>query len=52
MYNYSISFSVTCLLLFMIVYFRNRCDEPLPDLIWCREPFLEEMKEISDLKDI
>jgi len=35
----------------MYLYFRNQCDEPLPDIIWCREPFLEEMKNIPDIKD-
>ena len=27
-------------------------DEHLPDLIWCREPFFEELNEIEALNDI
>ena len=27
-------------------------DEHLPDLMWCREPFFEELNEIEALNDI
>ena len=33
------------------VYTRsNRTDEHLPDLMWCREPFMEALNEIEDIK--
>ena len=32
---------------------RNRqSEESLPDIMWCREPFMEELKEIEALNDI
>ena len=27
-------------------------DERLPDIMWCREPFMEELTEIEALNDI
>jgi len=30
----------------------NQPEERLPDIIWCREPFLEELNEIEALNDI
>jgi len=32
--------------------YRNQSNERLPDIIWCREPFLEAMNDIEDLKDV
>ena len=33
--------------------YRDRhSEEPLPDLVWCREPFLEELNDIEALNDI
>ena len=31
---------------------RTSTDEHLPDIIWCREPFFEELNEIEALNDI
>ena len=28
----------------------NQTDEPLPDIMWCREPFMEVLNEIKDIK--
>ena len=27
-------------------------EEHLPDIMWCREPFMEELKEIEALNDV
>ena len=29
--------------------YSTQSDERLPDMMWCREPFLEVMKDIDDL---
>ena len=31
--------------------YSTQSDERLPDLMWCREPFLEIMKDIEDLNN-
>ena len=31
-----------------VFYYSNRTDEHLPDLMWCREPFMEVLNEIKD----
>ena len=35
----------------IIIHFiySTQSDERLPDMMWCREPFLEVMKDIDDL---
>ena len=30
----------------------GRPEERLPDVVWCREPFFEELNEIEALNDI
>ena len=35
-----------CLLSFK---YSNRTDERLPDIMWCRDPFMEVLKEIEDI---
>ena len=37
-----------------IIFFKfsDQSEERLPDKIWCREPFLDELNEIEDLNDI
>lgn len=30
----------------------NHTEERLPDIIWCREPFLEDLNEIEAYNDI
>ena len=29
--------------------YSNRTDERLPDIMWCREPFMEALNEIEDV---
>ena len=31
---------------------RERSEERLPDIMWCREPFMEELSEIEAFNDI
>ena len=35
-------------ILFHVVY-SNRTDERLPDIMWCRDPFMEALNEIEDI---
>ena len=35
---------------FLMIY-SNKSDEQLPDIIWCREPFLEALKDIKDIEN-
>ena len=37
---------------YMYVHSSDQPEERLPDIIWCREPFLEELNEIEALNDI
>ena len=37
-----------CILFFMYVY-SNRTGERLPDIMWCRDPFMEALNEIEDI---
>ena len=30
-------------------HYSNRSDERLPDIMWCREPFMEVLNEIEDI---
>ena len=39
------------LYLFIVLHFSNRSSERLPDIIWCREPFMEALKEIEDINN-
>ena len=41
----------TKLCVYIIIHFIHsiQSDEHLPDMMWCREPFLEIMKDIDDL---
>ena len=34
-----------------IFIYSNQPNERLPDIIWCREPFLEVMKDIDDMSN-
>ena len=36
----------------LIYFYLYRNNEYPPDIIWCREPFLEVMKNIEDMKDV
>ena len=43
--------------IFMLLYVFLTCSNPepeerLPNIIWCREPFFEELNEIEALNDI
>ena len=29
----------------------NRTDERLPDIMWCRDPFMEALNEIEDIQN-
>lgn len=29
--------------------YSNRTDERLPDIMWCRDPFMEALNEIEDI---
>ena len=30
-------------------YYRNRTDDRLPDIMWCRDPFMETLNEIEGI---
>ena len=36
--------------MFTVYAHSNRTDEHLPDIMWCREPFMEALNEIEDIK--
>ena len=34
------------------MYSNEESEERLPDMMWCREPFMEELNDIEALNDI
>ena len=49
--NYIRIYYISRLCTYIVIHFphSNQSDERLPDIMWCREPFLEIMKDIDDL---
>ena len=42
-----------CIYIFYILYYSNeQSEERLPDIMWCRDPFMENLNEIEALNDI
>ena len=42
-----------CIYGFYILYYSNeRSEERLPNIMWCRDPFMENLNEIEALNDI
>ena len=50
MYSYNMIIIAICI--FFNVYTSEQSEEHLPDIMWCREPFLENLNEIEALNDI
>ena len=38
-----------CAVMFINFTCSNRTEERLPDIMWCRDPFMEALKEIEDI---
>ena len=36
-------------MMYLTLICSNRSDEHLPNLMWCREPFMEALNEIEDI---
>ena len=41
--------SMHCSYMFILRTYSNRTDEHLPDIMWCRDPFMEALNEIEDI---
>ena len=42
----------TCMYCIFLTCSDHQAEEHTPDIMWCREPFMEELNEIEALNDI